>query len=74
MLSCLLYTSTLFTTFARDLRNADQHGLVDRFDSTIGAGTVLMPYGGKTYDTPIQAMVHQIALEKGETDTASRCV
>lgn len=62
---------TLFTAFARDLRNADQHGLVDRFDSTIGAGTVLMPYGGKTYATPIQAMVHQIALEKGETDTAS---
>lgn len=62
---------TLFTTFARDLRNADQHGLVDRFDSTIGAGTVLMPYGGKTYATPIQTMVHQIALEKGETDTAS---
>ena len=61
----------LFTTFARDLRNADQHGLVDRFDSTIGAGTVLMPYGGKTHSTPIQAMVHQIALEKGETDTAS---
>lgn len=62
---------TLFTAFARDLRNADQHGLVDRFDSTIGAGTVLMPYGGKTYATPIQAMVNQIALEKGETDTAS---
>lgn len=58
-------------SFAKDLRHADQHGLVDRFDSTIGAGTVLMPYGGIYRATPIQAMVHQIALEHGRTDTCS---
>lgn len=63
--------SDLFTAFSKDLQNADRHGLVDRFDSTIGAGTVLMPYGGTYRATPIQAMVHQISLEEGETDTAS---
>ncbi len=56
---------------ASSLAMADQHGLVDRFDSTIGQATVLMPYGGTYHATPIQAMVHQVALEQGHTDTCS---
>lgn len=63
--------NTLVVDFATDLRHADQHGLVDRFDSTIGAGSVLMPYGGAYHATPIQAMVHLVARLEGHTDTAS---
>ena len=48
-----------------------QRGLSERFDSTIGAGTVLMPFGGKKQLTPIQAMAHKISRENGETDTVS---
>ena len=48
-----------------------QKGLVERFDSTIGAGTVLMPYGGKYQNTPTQAMAAKIPVLKGETKTAS---
>lgn len=63
--------SELVDAFAHDLKNADQHGLVDRFDATIGAGSVLMPYGGAYHATPIQAMVHLVARLEGHTDTAS---
>jgi len=56
---------------AGDLNVCSKRGLSERFDSTIGAGTVLMPFGGKNQLTPIQAMVHKISLEKGETDTCS---
>jgi phosphoribosylformylglycinamidine synthase len=48
-----------------------QKGLSERFDSTIGAGTVLMPFGGKNQLTPIQAMAHKIPVERGETTTCS---
>ena len=48
-----------------------QHGLVERFDSTIGAGTVLMPFGGKTQLTPEEAMVAKLPILAGETDTAT---
>ncbi len=54
-----------------DLNVCSKRGLSERFDSTIGAGTVLMPFGGKRQLTPIQAMVHKISLEKGETDDCS---
>ena len=60
-----------FRTLAGDLNICSQRGLSERFDSTIGAGTVLMPFGGKRQKTPIQAMVHKISREKGETDTVS---
>ena len=56
---------------ATDLNTCSKRGLSERFDSTIGAGTVLMPFGGKYQQTPIQAMVHKISLEKGHTDDCS---
>lgn len=55
----------------RDLANASQQGLAERFDSTIGAGTVLMPYGGSRMRTPTVGMVAKIPLVDGETDTVS---
>ena len=54
-----------------NLNVCSQKGLVERFDSTIGAGTVLMPYGGKYQNTPTQAMAAKIPVLKGETKTAS---
>lgn len=54
-----------------DLNICSQKGLVERFDSTIGAGTVLMPFGGEKQLTPTQAMVAKIPVLKGETDTSS---
>ncbi len=56
---------------AEDLNTCSKRGLSERFDSTIGAGTVLMPFGGKHQLTPIQAMVHKVSLEKGHTDDCS---
>ncbi|MCF0141569.1 MAG: phosphoribosylformylglycinamidine synthase, partial [Mogibacterium sp.] len=56
---------------ADDLNVCSKRGLSERFDSTIGAGTVLMPFGGKNQLTPIQAMVHKIPLIKGHTDDCS---
>ncbi len=59
------------TRIATDLNTCSKRGLSERFDSTIGAGTVLMPFGGKHQQTPIQAMVHKVSLEKGHTDDCS---
>ena len=59
------------TAVAGDLNCCSKRGLSERFDSTIGAGTVLMPFGGKYQRTPIQAMVHKISVEKQHTDTVS---
>ena len=56
---------------ARDLNTCAKRGLSERFDSTIGAGTVLMPFGGKNQLTPIQAMVQKISVEKQHTDNCS---
>ncbi len=56
---------------AGDLNICSRRGLSERFDSTIGAGTVLMPFGGVHQLTPIQAMVHKISVEKQHTDTCS---
>ena len=56
---------------ADDLNLCSHRGLSERFDASIGAGTVLMPFGGKRQLTPIQAMVHKISLEKGQTDDCS---
>ena len=60
-----------FQAIATDLNTCSKRGLSERFDSTIGAGTVLMPFGGKHQQTPIQAMVHKVSLEQGHTDTCS---
>ena len=57
---------------ASDLRTASRQGLVERFDSTIGTGSVLMPYGGKTQRTPAQAMSALLPVLPGQqTDQAS---
>ncbi|MBR7071500.1 MAG: phosphoribosylformylglycinamidine synthase [Clostridia bacterium] len=56
---------------ATDLNICSKRGLSERFDSTIGAGTVLMPFGGKNQLTPIQAMVQKISVEKKHTDDCS---
>ncbi len=56
---------------ASDLNICSKRGLSERFDSTIGAGTVLMPFGGKYQRTPIQAMVQKISVEKAHTNLAS---
>lgn len=55
----------------QDLNVACQKGLVERFDSTIGAGTVLMPFGGKRQLTPTEAMAAKIPVLEGETKTAT---
>ena len=56
---------------AGDLNVCSRRGLSERFDSTIGAGTVLMPFGGKHQLTPIQAMVQKISVEQKHTDDCS---
>ena len=65
-------------TFAEKLRNMAgdlniccKKGLSERFDSTIGAGTVLMPFGGRYQMTPIQTMVAKLPVTEGETTTVS---
>ena len=60
-----------FFAVASDLNTCSKRGLSERFDSTIGAGTVLMPFGGKYQLTPIQAMVQKISVEKKHTDDCS---
>ncbi len=60
-----------YKALVSDLNVCSKRGLSERFDSTIGAGTVLMPFGGKNQRTPIQAMVHKISVEQKHTDGCS---
>ncbi len=60
-----------YISLAGDLNVCSKRGLSERFDSTIGAGTVLMPFGGRYQMTPPQAMVHLLPVEEGHTDTVS---
>lgn len=53
------------------LNHASQRGLVERFDSTIGAGSVLHPFGGKTRSTPTEVMAALVPTLTGETTTAT---
>ncbi len=62
---------TNYIELSSDLNVCSKRGLSERFDSTIGAGTVLMPFGGKNQITPIQAMVQKVSVEKGHTDDCS---
>ena len=55
----------------KKLNVASQKGLVERFDSTIGGGTVLMPYGGKDATTEQEAMVAKIPVLNGESKDAT---
>ena len=52
-----------------DLNVCSQKGLVEMFDSSIGAGTVTMPYGGLYQLTPTQTMIAKLPVLKGKTDT-----
>ena len=54
-----------------DDKVVSQKGMVEMFDSTIGASTVLMPYGGRTQQTETQVSVQKIPVGEGYTDTAS---
>jgi phosphoribosylformylglycinamidine synthase len=54
-----------------DLNVCSQRGLVERFDSTIGAASVLLPFGGKFQATPAECMVAKLPIVKGETTTAT---
>lgn len=60
-----------YKSLAGDLNICSKRGLSEQFDSTIGAGTVLMPFGGRNQLTPIQAMVQKISVEKKHTDDCS---
>ncbi|GFI61743.1 phosphoribosylformylglycinamidine synthase [Clostridiales bacterium] len=63
--------SRLYNELAGDLNICSKKGLSERFDSTIGVGGVLMPFGGKYQLTPVQAMVQKIPVLNGETTTCS---
>lgn len=55
----------------KDINVCSQKGLVERFDSSIGAATVLMPFGGKYQATPTEGMAAKLPVIKGETTTAT---
>ncbi|MCB2292580.1 phosphoribosylformylglycinamidine synthase [Clostridium algoriphilum] len=61
-----LWNSTL-----SDLNVCSKRGLAQRFDSTIGAGSVLMPFGGKYQKTPIQSMIAKLPVLRGDTNTGT---
>lgn len=74
----LSFEKTIPTNFAEgmkslvsDLNVCSKRGLSERFDSTIGAGSVLMPFGGRLQRTPVQAMAHKISREHGDSKTVS---
>jgi len=54
-----------------DLNVCSQRGLVERFDSTIGAGSVLLPFGGKHQITPAECMVAKLPVLEGDTTTGT---
>ena len=62
---------TRLSDLVSDLNVCSQKGLAERFDSTIGSGTVLMPFGGKWQLTPAQAMACKLPVLNGETKTVS---
>ncbi len=55
----------------QNLNRCSQKGLIERFDSTIGANTVLMPFGGKTQLTPAEGMAAKLPLMEGDTSTGT---
>ncbi|MCQ2491734.1 MAG: phosphoribosylformylglycinamidine synthase [Lachnospiraceae bacterium] len=62
------FRETILSTMS-DLNVCSKKGLVEMFDSSIGAGTVTMPYGGKYQLTPIQTMIAKLPVLKGKCDT-----
>ena len=60
-----------FFAMAEDLNCANKRGLAERFGSTSGAATLVMPYGGKYQQTPAQSMAARLPVLNGKTDAAS---
>lgn len=60
-----------YINMAKDLSVCSQRGLTQRFDGSIGAGSVLMPFGGRQQLTPTQVMAAKIPVLTGETDDCS---
>jgi phosphoribosylformylglycinamidine synthase len=58
-------------SLVRSLNICSQRGLAERFDSTIGAATILLPYGGRYQLTPAEGMAAKIPVLGGETNTAT---
>ncbi|HWS28765.1 MAG TPA: phosphoribosylformylglycinamidine synthase [Clostridia bacterium] len=68
------WDGTLFenlSALVTDLNVCSKRGLSERFDSTVGAGAVFMPFGGKRQLTPVQAMAAKLPVLGGETDACS---
>ena len=64
-------TAAAWKASLADLNECSQKGLVEMFDSSIGAGSVTMPYGGVTQLTETQSMIAKLPVMKGETDTVT---
>ncbi len=62
---------TLWLSTLADLNVCSQKGLVEMFDSSIGAGSVVMPFGGKYQLTPTQSMIGKLPLLDGKCDTVT---
>ena len=60
-----------FKASVSDLNTCSQKGLVEMFDSSIGAGSVLMPYGGKYQMTETQTMIAKVPVLEGKTDAVT---
>ena len=66
--------SNLYAAWLKNLARLNvcaQKGLAERFDSTVGAGTILMPFGGKKQMTPQEGMAAKLPMTEGETATAT---
>jgi phosphoribosylformylglycinamidine synthase len=66
-----LTTEAHWIKFAGDLRFCSRKGLIQRFDSTVGAATVLMPFGGAYQQTPEQVMAAKLPVTGDDTQTVS---
>jgi len=60
-----------YKALVSNLNVCSKQGLCEKFDSTIGAGSVVMPFGGKYQRTPSQCMINKVSVEKQHTDTCS---
>ena len=63
--------NTTWLDMLKELDICSQKGLGERFDGSIGAGSILMPFGGKYQATPTEGMAAKLPLLKGETNTAT---
>ena len=64
-------TAEGWESLVTDLNICSQRGLVQRFDSTIGGATVLMPFSGRYQQTPVQAMAAKLPVLNASTNTTS---